>query len=508
MYSLDPNRVTGYVDSDGAFALNVRIEKIILIMFFVISILATMVTAGVYLLIRCSPLIEQSELALTIIMITGAITAFFAASVGLYQNDIKKVIAYSTMSQLAREYNRFIIFRHQTICVGVIRNIIINSQITKTHNYSINSYISNNFFNSSSAMRQYWFIINYKFMSERWKIIIISKLVGISEAIRLILVIFLLKLEKSNLCFFIYNKFCSIKFSILNLKLIFNNSLSFENIIILPMNNIYYLFCLVNNTSDFLPFQDNTNTLKFNNNPNSTPGLRLGDDPFFEWLAGVIDGDGYFNLSKQGTARFNITMDIRDKSALYEIKHKLGGSIYTIANANALKYQLSHKKGLIILINGVNGLVRNPVRLLQMNKLCLKYRIELLYPQPLTFNNGWLSGFIDSDGSIYMNEASGQVFISVSQKNKYLLEPLIHLYGGRVDIHGKVEAFKYIVYRKNELYNLIDNYFNKYPLRTKKYSRLKLIKQFYLVQVSKNNKDIEKLNKWVLFKDKWEKYID
>ena len=61
---------------------------------------ATMVTAGVYLLIRCSPLLEQSELALTIIMVTGAITAFFAASVGLFQNDIKKVIAYSTMSQL------------------------------------------------------------------------------------------------------------------------------------------------------------------------------------------------------------------------------------------------------------------------------------------------------------------------------------------------------------------------------------------------------------------------
>jgi len=59
-----------------------------------------MVTAGVYLLIRCSPLIEQSEFALTVIMITGAVTAFFAASVGLFQNDIKKVIAYSTMSQL------------------------------------------------------------------------------------------------------------------------------------------------------------------------------------------------------------------------------------------------------------------------------------------------------------------------------------------------------------------------------------------------------------------------
>lgn len=44
--------------------------------------------------------------------------------------------------------------------------------------------------------------------------------------------------------------------------------------------------------------------------------MQLQRDPFFEWLAGVIDGDGYFNLSKGGTARFTITMDIRDKKAL------------------------------------------------------------------------------------------------------------------------------------------------------------------------------------------------
>jgi hypothetical protein len=81
-------------------------------------------------------------------------------------------------------------------------------------------------------------------------------------------------------------------------------------------------------------------------------------------------------------------MDLRDKKALYEIKHKLGGSIYTIANANALRYQLSHKKGLIILLNGVNGLIRNPSRMLQMNKLCLKYGINFLYPKALTFSNG------------------------------------------------------------------------------------------------------------------------
>ena len=147
--------------------------------------------------------------------------------------------------------------------------------------------------------------------------------------------------------------------------------------------------------------------------------------------------------------------------------------------------------------------------MLQMNKLCLKYGIPFLFPKPLTFNNGWLSGFIDSDGSIYLSEQSGQVFISITQKNKYLLEPLIHLYGGRVDICSpKIEAFKYIIYRKIELFNLIDNYFSKYPLRTKKFSRLYLIKQFYLVRVSKNNQDLYKLKEWILFKDKWDKYSD
>jgi hypothetical protein len=351
---------------------------------------ATMVTAGVYLLIRCSPLIEQSQLALNIILMVGAITAFFAASIGLFQNDIKKIIAWSTMSQLAQ--------LNQTICVKLI---ISNTQITK-------------------AFKQV-----------------------ISEAIRLIL--------------------------------------------FLHLNGRKYF-----HSTFFTNISESENS-----------------SSFYEWLAGVIDGDGYFNLSNGGSARLIITMDIRDKSALYEIKQKLGGSIYTIGGANALKYQLSDKKSLILLLNNINGLVRNPIRITQMNKLCIKYGIELIYPEPLTFNNGWLSGFIDSDGSIYFNEQSGQVFISISQKDDYLLEPLIHLYGGRVDkLSPKIKAFKYIIYRKNELYYLIDNYFNKYPLRTKKCKRLQLIKEFYSVRISKNNKDINKFHNWVLFKDRWENYKD
>ncbi|MBA4042191.1 MAG: NADH-quinone oxidoreductase subunit L [Sphingobium sp.] len=61
---------------------------------------ATMVTAGVFMVCRLSPMFETSPFALTVVMTVGAATCFFAATVGLVQTDIKRVIAYSTCSQL------------------------------------------------------------------------------------------------------------------------------------------------------------------------------------------------------------------------------------------------------------------------------------------------------------------------------------------------------------------------------------------------------------------------
>jgi NADH-quinone oxidoreductase subunit L len=61
---------------------------------------ATMVTAGVFLVVRCSPIYEYSPLILNVVTIVGMTTAFFAATVALVQTDIKKIIAYSTCSQL------------------------------------------------------------------------------------------------------------------------------------------------------------------------------------------------------------------------------------------------------------------------------------------------------------------------------------------------------------------------------------------------------------------------
>lgn len=107
-----------------------------------------------------------------------------------------------------------------------------------------------------------------------------------------------------------------------------------------------------------------------------------------EWLAGLIDGDGSFLLSKKGYASLEITMDVRDEHALQIIKNIYGGSIKLRSGANALRYRLHHKSGLIKLIHDVNGYIRNSNRMIQLNKICNKYNIDFIHPENLEFNNG------------------------------------------------------------------------------------------------------------------------
>ena len=70
---------------------------------------ATMVTAGIFMVSRMSPMFELSEVALTVVMVIGAVTALFMGLLGIVQNDIKRVVAYSTLSQLG----------YMTVALGV-----------------------------------------------------------------------------------------------------------------------------------------------------------------------------------------------------------------------------------------------------------------------------------------------------------------------------------------------------------------------------------------------------
>lgn len=228
-----------------------------------------------------------------------------------------------------------------------------------------------------------------------------------------------------------------------------------------------------------------------------------------QWLAGLIDGDGSFLLSKKGYASLEITMDIRDEHALQIIKNVYGGSIKLRSGANALRYRLHHKSGLLTLIKDVNGHIRNSNRLLQLNKICSKYDLELNYPDKLNYDNGWVSGFFDADGSISINKTNTQLSITLSQKTSELLQPLIELYGGNIYIdRGSSQSFKWYITKREDILNLLE-YFKTHPSRSAKKNRLHLIPKYYELKDLKANKALSEsfLGKsWQYFYNKWLKY--
>lgn len=232
------------------------------------------------------------------------------------------------------------------------------------------------------------------------------------------------------------------------------------------------------------------------------------ENKFNEWLAGLIDGDGYFGLSKKGYASLEITIDRRDETCLHKIKNIFGGSIKPIAGLKAIRYRLHNKEGLLKIIEAVNGQIRNPTRLAQLFKICEKYKIQLIYANNITYHNGWLSGFIDSDGSVYYNTKSIQIYITISQRNKLLLDLLVPIYGGKVFAVKSNENFKWMIWNKSEILDFIE-YFNIYPLYSAKMNRIRLIPIVYeCFKKSMQNSDITTIEGkyWKKIEDKWETY--
>ena len=247
--------------------------------------------------------------------------------------------------------------------------------------------------------------------------------------------------------------------------------------------NISYLF--IHSLKNFLllckeSINDTINNEKIDTQINKDNiNLPKKDERFYEWLAGFIDGDGCFLLSKKGYASLEIVIQLRDKKCLYLIKQKFGGSVKPYSGNNYLRYRLHHKEGLLNLIHKVNGLLQNPTRIIQLGKICEKYNLELKDPKPLTYYNGWLAGFFDTDGSIYLNEASGQILITATQKNRFILDALVRLYGGTIYPMVKQEAFKWTCFKKKEVLSLVNNYFKINPCRSEKIVRINMVDKFY-----------------------------
>lgn len=277
-----------------------------------------------------------------------------------------------------------------------------------------------------------------------------------------------------------------------------------KNLLNLNNSQVTKAFNSLVGTSETIRMLNLNNQAKFIHNTNF-------EHKFVQWLAGLIDGDGCFQLSKKGYASLEITMDIRDEHPLQIVKNAYGGSIKLRSGANALRYRLHHKSGLLKLINDVNGHIRNSNRLVQLNKICHKYEICLIYPQKLTFDNGWLSGLFDADGTVTINSTVTQLSISVSQKTSELLQPLLEIYGGNIYIdRGSSQSFKWYITKREDILKLIE-YFKIYPSRSAKKNRLHLIPKYYELKDLKAHQALPGTfleKSWKYFNNKWLKYED
>jgi hypothetical protein len=224
-----------------------------------------------------------------------------------------------------------------------------------------------------------------------------------------------------------------------------------------------------------------------------------------QWIAGLIDGDGYFFVNRNKYVSLEIVMESRDIACLNKIKDRYSGSIKVMSHARAVRYRLHHYAGIMQIIKDLNGLLYNPVRIVQFKRICDIYNIAYIPSQSLTYDNGYLSGLIDSDGSIYLNLLSQQIFITISQKSPILLEIIAKVYGGK--IYGKDKSWKWILSRKAEILSLTSGYFHKNTCVSAKNKRILMINEFYhLSSIGAMSQPIDSpLGKAVIsFKESWD----
>nr|YP_008965418.1 LAGLIDADG [Rhynchosporium secalis]AHC02428.1 LAGLIDADG [Rhynchosporium secalis] len=234
----------------------------------------------------------------------------------------------------------------------------------------------------------------------------------------------------------------------------------------------------------------------------------LNDKAWNEWLAGLIDGDGSLLLSKAGYPSCEITMGLSDEHALAIIKQKLGGSLKLRSGVKALRYRLHNKKGMIDLINRINGNIRHTSRIKQLESICLNLDINIKYANTINIDNGWFSGFFDADGTITYSIKNCIPQLTISVTNKLLVDviPFKNILGGNVYFDkGQNGYYKWSIQGRNDI-ETFKSYIFKYPSFSNKKQRLFLIEKYFELKDLKAysaSPDSILGKAWTKFNNKW-----
>ena len=232
------------------------------------------------------------------------------------------------------------------------------------------------------------------------------------------------------------------------------------------------------------------------------------DESWNEWLAGLIDGDGSLLLSKSGYPSCEITMALQDEHALAIIKQKLGGSLKLRSGVKAVRYRLHNNKGMLELVNRINGKIRHTSRVKQLESICSNLNIRIIYPTAITKDNGWFSGFFDADGTITYSMKDNYPQLTISVTNKLLVDvsAFKDVFGGNVYFDkGKNGYYKWSIQAKTDI-ELFKSYLMKYPVFSNKKQRFFLIDKYYQLKDLRAYSalpDNPLAKAWINFNNKW-----
>ena len=124
-------------------------------------------------------------------------------------------------------------------------------------------------------------------------------------------------------------------------------------------------------------------------------------DSWWSWLAGLIDGDGCLLVSSAGYVFLEITMGLADLHVLLGIQAFLGGSVKR-RNSASYRYRLTSTAAMLVLVQGINGLVLHTGRYQQLCKVCSVLDIMPVPSVPLSVPVPYQAGLFDADGTIGM----------------------------------------------------------------------------------------------------------
>jgi hypothetical protein len=246
---------------------------------------------------------------------------------------------------------------------------------------------------------------------------------------------------------------------------------------------------------------------KFKDNHNKEISLN-----FRQWFAGITDGDGYIYVNKSGSVGLELTLPSSDERVLRIIQNKFGGNVHARAGMKAVRYRTQNRETVIKIINCLNGLIFNNIRLAQLHKACVALNIPIKDPVTPTIDSAYLSGLLDSDGTInfyihkYKDTFRYQLTISIANKSRCNIEFLLNI-GGKI-YFDKTDNGCYFWKANSKLLHLnLYDYFLNFPPKTIKRHRTYLIKEFHELNESKVYWDTNSLSvnykMWERFLKKW-----